>query len=255
MSTEDSRAETITEEQSLPHHALLLLSDSALPLGSFAFSNGLESYWAHRQPHAPFPPFLYLSVDSLASTSLPYVLAAFHRPEHLPAFDTDLDASISCTVARRSSVAQGRALLGVWERALRPTARRPLESNAAELALSSFSSMLKSSTLGSIENQASGHLAPLWAVVCASQGLSLHDTAYVFLLNHAKAVLSAAVRASIMGPYQAQRVLASEGLQNAIKEGMRKSWKAVVEEAGQSVPVLDLWAGRHSLLYSKIFTS
>src|SRR4051812_40700805 len=33
-------------------HTLLLLADSALPLGSFAFSSGLESYLAHRKERA-----------------------------------------------------------------------------------------------------------------------------------------------------------------------------------------------------------
>ena len=243
------------EEQLVPQHNLLFLSDSALPLGSFAFSNGLESYLAHPPPRASFSSFLSLSIDSLASTTLPYILTAFRHPERLSILDNDIDASTPCIVARRSSVAQGRALLGIWERALQPITRIPYESSAAESALSAFSSTLKSSAIEHTETQASGHFAPLWAVICASRGLSLHDTAYVFLLNHAKAVLSAAVRASVMGPYQAQGLLASDWLQDAIKEGMRKNWETPVEEAGQSVPVLDLWVGRHELLYSRIFNS
>ena len=245
---------TTFEEKETPSHALLLLCDSALPLGSFAFSCGLESYLAH-QPRASFSLFLSLSINSVASATIPYIQVAFHHPEHLLALDNDIDASTPCTVARRSSIAQGRALLGIWERALRPMTSKSSKSDAVDLALSSLSSVIKSSPSRNIEIQSTGHFAPLWAVVCSSQGLGLYNTAYVFLLNHSKAILSAAVRASVMGPYQAQGWLASEWLQHAIKEGMRKNWNIPVDEAGQSVPVLDLWVGRHELLYSRIFNS
>lgn len=81
------------------------------------------------------------------------------------------------------------------------------------------------------------------------------QSAYVFMLNHAKAVLSAAVRASVMGPYQAQKVLASKMLQDQIVKQIEQEWDTEPEDAGQVVPVLDLWVGRHELLYSRIFNS
>jgi urease accessory protein len=269
-------------------HQLLLLADSALPLGSFAYSSGLESFLAHTKAAAQqqqqqqnqrsstttsssitnFHKFLALSLSSLASTALPYLLAAHRCPQHLEILDNDLDASTPCTVARRASVAQGLALLGVWERAFRQSYTATTsgssttdgyvsrESTAAALALSSFSSSLKLPDrdvdfgLG-----ANGHLAPLWGVVCAAMAVSLQDSAYMFMLNHVKAVLSAAVRASVLGPYQAQGILASNGVREMILERMRREWERSTDEAGQSVPVLDLWLGRHELLYSRIFNS
>jgi urease accessory protein len=86
-------------------------------------------------------------------------------------------------------------------------------------------------------------------------GLDLHQAAYIFVLNHAKAVLSAAVRASVMGPYQAQNILASQTLQDTIIKRIQREWDTEVEQAGQVVPALDLWVGRHELLYSRIFNS
>ena len=83
----------------------------------------------------------------------------------------------------------------------------------------------------------------------------MEQSAYVFFFNHAKAILSAAVRASVVGPYQAQAVLASNWLQREINEVLEKNWAVPVEEAGQSVPLMDLWIGRHELLYSRIFNS
>lgn len=251
-----------------PIHALLLLSDSALPLGSFAYSNGLESYLAHNKPLprsttvvSSFHRFLKLSIASCASTSLPYLLAAYRHPERLETLDNDLDASTPCVVAQRASVAQGRALLGVWERSFRSTyASKPgvVGDDSAAVAVESieaFSDALKSSIGNADDLAPKGHYAPLWGAVCLAMGVDLDQVTYVFMVNHAKAVLSAAVRASVMGPYQAQSVLASQGLQDMIRERIEMEWETDVEDAGQVVPPLDLWMGRHELLYSRIFNS
>ncbi|KAL4801359.1 hypothetical protein BDV18DRAFT_85455 [Aspergillus unguis] len=249
------------------NHALLLLSDSALPLGSFAYSSGLESFVAHNKPLprsttpvASFYRFLRLSLASMGSLSLPYVLAAYRDPSDLETLDNDLDASTPCPVAQRASVAQGRALLGVWDRAFRHSyAPRggAVGGNASVQrgirAVEDFSEALKCSM--DDELGAKGHFAPLWGVVCLAMGIDARQTAYVFMLNHAKAVLSAAVRASVMGPYQAQSVLASKDLQDMISERIARDWDTAVENAGQVVPPLDLWVGRHELLYSRIFNS
>ena len=58
-----------------------------------------------------------------------------------------------------------------------------------------------------------------------------------------------------MGPYQAQSVLASGWLQGEIRGALESNWDIAVEEAGQGVPVVDLWVGRHEVVYSRIFNS
>ncbi|KAF3034292.1 hypothetical protein E8E12_001599 [Didymella heteroderae] len=255
-------------------HALLLLSDSALPLGSFAFSSGLESYLAHHKLSPPsasqlplFNTFLRLSLATLASTALPYVLAAYRAPDEIDTLDNDFDASTPCTVARRASIAQGRALLAVWERSFAPQYRRTTrcsdgdpdadadadaesrEKTAAVDALSSFALALRTSPA------LNAHYAPLWGLVCRILAVPLREAAYLFLFSHARTVMSAAVRASVMGPYQAQALLASVELQERIRGLVSEGWERRPEEAGQSVPVMDLWVGRHEKLYSRIFNS
>lgn len=236
-------------------HALVLLSDSALPLGSFAFSSGLESYLGHRpsRPTPPIYPFLSLSLSSVAGTTLPYLLAAHRDPPLLPSLDDTLDACTLCLVARRASMAQGRALLTLWERAFRGTVPATLP---ACLALARFSKELKHFGSGACKlDEVSGHYAPIWAVVTSAMGISVQNSAYAFLFNHAKAVVSAAVRASVMGPYQAQGVLAGAWLRDEIAKCMKDNWEVKVEDAGQVVPLMDLWIGRHEMLYSRIFNS
>lgn len=229
-------------------HFLLLLSDSALPLGSFAFSSGLESYLAHNPRKSSFAHFLPSSLSSFASTTLPFLLAAHRDPSSLESLDDQLDAAIICTVGRRASVAQGRALLGIWERSFRGS----LPGVDAQ-GLRDFAVLLRESK-GDVP-VVSAHLAPLFGVICAIVGLSLRQTAYVFMLSHVKALISAAVRASVFGPYQAQKVLASQKVQVMIDQMIDREWNTPVEEAGQTVPVMDLWIGRHEVLYSRIFNS
>ncbi|KPM41246.1 hypothetical protein AK830_g5325 [Neonectria ditissima] len=230
-------------------HFLLLLSDSALPLGSFAFSSGLESYLAHNRRAATFASFLSSSLCSFASTTLPFVLAAHRDPRALAALDDQLDAAIVCTVGRRASVAQGRALLSIWERSFR-SARPAVDDDV----LREFAALLRAEAKEDVP-RASAHLAPLFGAICAVVGLELRQTAYVFLLSHVKALISAAVRASVFGPYQAQKVLAGQNVQSMIDEMIDREWDTPVEEAGQTVPVMDLWIGRHETLYSRIFNS
>lgn len=141
-------------------------------------------------------------------------------------------------------------MLSVWERALRSGSRTEMTTAAATAALAAFSLLLKAA-----DTTANGHFAPLWSLVSRAVALSLEQTVYVFLFSHARAVLSAAVRAGVVGPYQAQGVLASAWLGEEIERGVRGNWDVVVEEAGQRVPVLDLWVGRHEVLYSRIFNS
>jgi len=277
-------------------HFLLLLSDSALPLGSFAFSSGLESYLAHSNNNSgnnsasaaaagggsgstrpSFASFLPLSVSSYAATTLPFVLAAHRRPaddaDGLVELDDALDAAIICTVGRRASVAQGRALLGIWERSF--AGSLPPDGSGAEArdggaaALKRYAALLRSSSTSSSSSTAaaatapslalppavSAHLAPLFGAICRLAGLTAQQTAYVFLLSHVKALVSAAVRAGMFGPYQAQRVLASASTRALIDAAVAREWETPFEEAGQSVPVMDLWIGRHEMLYSRIFNS
>jgi urease accessory protein len=199
---------------------------------------------------------LSFSLSSYASTTLPFVLAAHQNPIDLIELDDILDASIMCTVGRRASVAQGRALLSIWERSF-SSALPAGASEAAIEALKEFTILLRatSSNITSDLPTASAHLGPLFGSIAGVLGMSLRQAAYVFMLSHVKALLSAAVRASMFGPYHAQKMLASVEVQEGIQKVIDREWNTKIEDAGQSVPVMDLWIGRHEMLYSRIFNS
>ncbi|KAI9807301.1 MAG: hypothetical protein M1833_000044 [Piccolia ochrophora] len=248
-----------------PSHPLLLLSDSALPLGTFAFSSGLESYLAHHKSPTSRPSsanhptkktaldtFLPLSLASTATLCLPFLLAAHRDPTQVIRLADEMDAASVCTVARRASVSQGRALLSVWERALVGSAAEDVAEGVAALAALGRASKASG---GEEADGVGPHFAPVWGAVTAVMGLSARQSAWVFLFGQARAVVSAAVRASVLGPYQAQAVLASTAVPERIGRLVEECWGIGVEDAGQSAPLLDLWQGRHELLYSRIFNS
>lgn len=122
-------------------------------------------------------------------------------------------------------------------------------------ALLRFNGTASSSNSDMDQTRVFAHLGPLFGTISKALGLSVEQTAYVFMLSHVKALLSAAVRASVFGPYQAQKILASEVVQEGVRSAVARVWNWAVADAGQGVPVMDLWVGRHELLYSRIFNS
>jgi urease accessory protein len=133
-------------------HLLLLLSDSALPIGSFAFSSGLESFIHHLPSSASLDSlvhFLHHSLRSLAFTTLPFVSAANTSPDNAVALDEHFDATVTCPVAQRASIAQGKALLTIWEKAFQRD-----RSVGEEYKLS-------------VKSGRGGHFGVAWGVVCS----------------------------------------------------------------------------------------
>ncbi|KAH8693429.1 hypothetical protein GQ44DRAFT_832724 [Phaeosphaeriaceae sp. PMI808] len=72
-----------------------------------------------------------------------------------------------------------------------------VSANAIQ-ALAAFSAALRAS------EHLNAHLAPLWGLVTKILSVPLHDAAYLFLFSHACTVISAAVRASVMGDVESE---------------------------------------------------
>lgn len=179
------------------------------------------------------------------------MLAAYRDPTLLHSLDNDIDASTPCTVARRASVAQGKALISLWSRAFAASC----SANPGVDAVTAFTAALKQNKPDAFGLQLNAHFAPLFGVVCRALGVGEGEAMYLFLCNHGKSVLSAGVRAGVMGPYQAQGILMGEELQEVIRSCVDVEKEVEVEGAGVTVPTMDLWMGRHELLYSRIFNS
>ena len=257
------------DHASASNHIFYLLTDSALPLGSFAYSSGLESYMEHQKLRslanglsksasqiALVDRFLCFSIETVANSTVPYLLAAFRDPASLQQLDNDLDASTPCQVASRASRSQGSALLMLWKKSFAnsPLPKTPWCQAAARAIIAFLNNLLA----------CYGHFAPLWGVICRATGQTIQETAYVFLLNHARAVLSAALRTkeSLIGQFHQYAVLGGSHtlagkrtLHELVKQSLNEVWDLQPEDAGPVVPTMDLWIGRHDLLYTRVFNS
>lgn len=76
---------------------------------------------------------------------------------------------------------------------------------------------------------------------------------YVFLLNHAKAVMSAAVRLGLVGPYQSQAILAASSTRQLLRNILGEVQNLDIDDAGQTWALLDVYQGRQEILYSRVF--
>ncbi len=211
------------------------LADSALPTGGFAHSGGLEA--AVQLGRAADPDALADVLEeaawSLATSALPFVSAAFRDPASLAALDLHCDASLPGHVANRASRAQGQAYL----RAAGAAFGAPIEALADEVRA----------------RRLPGHLAPAFGAVLRALGAAEEDARRLFLFQGARALVSAAVRLGVVGPLEAQALLARAG--EAAERALAATADLPPEEAASSAPLLDLLQGHQDRLYSRLFQS
>lgn len=192
--------------------------------------------------------FLAHSIQSLSTTSVPFLRAAYARPEEAATLDDTFDANTPCQVARRSSVAQGRALLKLVDKTFLQHCAD--DDEQLFLAVKKYKMAVQSTA-----QSAFGHFGVVFGIAGRVLKIDLERLVQVFLQSHAKAVLSAAVRLSLIGPYESTHILCSKATQNTIRHAMSETRNMDVSECGQSYSLIDIWQGRHELLYSRIFSA
>jgi len=270
------------------------LVDSALPTGGFAHSSGLESAWQHGEVRnrTELGAFIEASVSQLGEAALPFVLAAYDRPEELDEIDKLCHAFTTNHVANRASRAQGMAFLNVIKavftrtRNARPegTAERVGRSPAVPSGIVLFAGNPCVETPGYSRDIPAGtktrpqdyplpaallepgipsrqtelepprgHFAPVLGASLRQLGISRETAARMFFFGHLRGVLAAAVRLNIVGPMEAQKL--QRAMTPMMDEVMNRCVALGLDDIAQPAPLLDLWQAAQERLYSRLFQS
>ncbi|KNA06607.1 hypothetical protein SOVF_179460 [Spinacia oleracea] len=219
--------------------SLWQLLDSILPTGGFAHSFGLEAAIQARLVNDPedLHTFVIQVLQNTGSLLLPFVYATTITPDIKTwhKLDKMLDATLTNEVARKASTTQGSALLRI--------------AAAVFTELPSLKTMREQSLGGAI----SLHHAPIFGLVCGLLGLSPDISQRAYLFITLRDVISAATRLNLIGP-QAGAVM--QHAVGSTAEKVLMTWKdRDVEDACQTMPLIDAVQGCHGYLFSRMFCS
>jgi urease accessory protein len=223
----------IPERESVSDFLLWQLADSAFPTGGFAHSAGLEAAWHHGELKnaRELQSFLEASLLQVGHSSLPFMTATHREPRRLVEFDRVCDTFILNHVANRASRAQGRAFFAA--------ARQIFGLPEFETA--------------QVEQPPFFHLAPISGLVTRSLEIEFDFACSLFLFQHLRGLIAAALRLGVVGPLEGQGL--QHRMEPRMKETLLRCRDFSISQITQVSPLLDLWQGRHDALYSRLFQS
>lgn len=213
--------------------ALWQLIDSAFPSGGFAHSGGLEAaVQAGLLNSAPsLQGWLEWALSGIMAQSCGYINAACAHPEDVLVLDAHADTTQLNHVARKASMAQGKALVA-----------------AAAAAWPDRFRALKTETRRA---EASCHQSVIVGVLAGRLGFSSEIARKLFLWQNARDMMSAAVRLNIIGPMAAQKLLAT--LEQRVQPLVQAHADDGLDDIATVSPLLDVVHAHHDTLYSRLF--
>ncbi|XP_023545319.1 urease accessory protein F [Cucurbita pepo subsp. pepo] len=222
------------------HWSQWQLLDSILPTGGFAHSFGLEAAIQARIVSQPedLKTFVIHLLDNTGSLLLPFVHSTTLSPdlETWEKNDRFLNAILTNEVSRKASVTQGSALMRV-----------------AAIVFSEISSLKAMRETSTGTGAVSFHHAPIFGLICGLLGWdsTMSQRAYLFITL--RDVISAATRLNLVGPLGA--AVLQHQLALVAEDTLKKWMNRPVEEACQTVPLLETVQGCHTYLFSRLFCS
>ncbi len=220
--------------------AALQLADSALPIGRFVHSYGLEQWLSDHGEVAPetLQELVQAAVCESVAPLDGAVLAWSHRSRstaELIGLDARLTARKLSRSARNASHACGRRLAAL----------------AAELAPDDAVAMAFARAVQTADTD--GNLAVVEGTLARALGLSTREAVLVELRGSAAALLSAAVRLGAIAPVRAQVVLAR--LAPALERAADTAVLLSLDELSATAPELEIAALAHARADARMFAS
>jgi len=219
---------------------LLQITDSAFPLGGFAFSSGLESAakLGLIADLTTFRKYMENYLRQAACSEIPFVRGAFELIgagcRQLEPLYRRFNAFVTIPTMRQSSITQGRSLLLAFRTAY------------PDVSITDFRNWLE-------ETKLAPHFVPTFGVCTKLAGLSINDALSGYCYMALRDQMSAAVRLGLLGPHEGQRFLRKllsevPGVLSAV-EDLRYF------QAFRTCVVLDIVQAHHSRLYARLFRS
>ncbi len=222
--------------------ALMQLSDSFFPSGSFTLSHGLEAMVQTNQIHNPqdIETFLHLLLHNKVGSSDLIALIHAHRAstnndlKEVRRADAYLYAQMLIQTTREAQQRSGQALLLV--------------------ARSTWNDPQLEALQEDVDVKKTPGLHPIvFAIVGRAVHLSERDTSFAFLHNFVTGIVSAAIRLGILGHLGAQSILCR--MATEIDLIVSQSLSLSLVEMWSCTPAIDIAQMSHHRLTSKQFST
>lgn len=211
---------------------LMHLADSALPVGGFAFSNGLEAAVKSGMvaSQVELSSYLKTALRQWAAFDIPFINSMY--ADCSPGLLQRYDVMMLSPSMRKGSVAQGRGWLRIFKELFpnHETAEFKEQLNAAGLPL---------------------HWMPLMALTLKSVGAAVGQIRELFMFVQLRDQLSAAVRLGLIGPSRAQRMQSE--IESLMAGELSAAEKKTAADAVRIAPLMDIAQMLQPSLYSKLF--
>lgn len=222
--------------------ALMQLSDSFFPSGSFTLSHGLESLVQEDRLRSSIDLQTFLRLllrNKVGPTDIVALIHAYRGSasgdlEAIRQADAQLFAQTLIEKTRETQRKSGRALLAIASSTWQDSLLETLEKDVSKGKVNCLHPII-------------------FAVVGRVASLSEQDTVIAFLHSFITGLLGAAIRLSVIGHIQAQKVLLQ--LAPDMEETYQNATSLKLSEMWSCTPAIDLAQMRHQKLTHRLFAS
>lgn len=222
--------------------ALMQLSDSFFPSGSFTLSHGLESLVQSGKVRSPEDVQDYLRVllhDKIGTSDLvalqyAYQGSAINDLDRVRDADAILFAYTPIEAAREAQKKSGRALLMVARSTWPDTQLNTLQADVAQQSIHGLHPVI-------------------FAVVGRAAGLDEEDTVFAFLHSWLTGLAGVAIRLGVLGHINAQLVL--KALAVDVQEVVELVRDRPLTDLWSCTPTIDIAQMAHQHLSQRLFTN